>query len=326
MQRTRVFISALLALLASGALAQPSQLILTAAGHATELYGAGGVEAPQDGHMINVTAGPQLTSFNLVHGDGSVSTGGNFHATAGGLIGLLQVYAFAYETYGTDGAGHTVASGYSTSSGNAFFSDSIVASAPGAANGTPITYTASFKVSGTHSVPDSGDFGGYECYLSAHMSLSDNVNSSDTPNWYSPAHTEQSTTLIVSLNTLIGRTIRVSAQMQNEAYVSSNAQTARSAVSDYTGAGSVTLSASLPGANLIGASGHNFGPSCPGDLNGDDQVDDADFVIFAAAYNTLDCADPAMPAGCPADLNGDGVVDDADFVLFVAAYNELVCP
>jgi hypothetical protein len=65
---------------------------------------------------------------------------------------------------------------------------------------------------------------------------------------------------------------------------------------------------------------------CPGDLNSDNQVDDADFVLFAGAYNLLDCADPAMPSGCPADLNTDRFVDDADFVLFATAYNELVCP
>lgn len=65
---------------------------------------------------------------------------------------------------------------------------------------------------------------------------------------------------------------------------------------------------------------------CVGDLNLDGVVEDFDFVVFAAAYNTLDCADVTMPAGCPSDLNGDGFVDDADFVLFAAAYNELLCP
>ncbi|MBY0112389.1 MAG: hypothetical protein K2Y21_06175 [Phycisphaerales bacterium] len=65
---------------------------------------------------------------------------------------------------------------------------------------------------------------------------------------------------------------------------------------------------------------------CPGDLNADTTVDDTDFVIFAEAYNRLDCADPMMPAGCPADLNADGFVDDADFVLFAEAYNALLCP
>lgn len=65
---------------------------------------------------------------------------------------------------------------------------------------------------------------------------------------------------------------------------------------------------------------------CPGDLNLDGQVDDSDFVFFLAAYNILDCADPAMPAGCPSDINHDGAVDDQDFVEFLARYNELVCP
>jgi hypothetical protein len=67
-------------------------------------------------------------------------------------------------------------------------------------------------------------------------------------------------------------------------------------------------------------------PVCPGDLNGDTIVDDADFVLFADAYNLLDCLDPLMPVGCPSDLNSDQFVDDADFVLFADAYNALLCP
>lgn len=66
--------------------------------------------------------------------------------------------------------------------------------------------------------------------------------------------------------------------------------------------------------------------SCPGDLNGDLFVDDSDFVIFAAAYELLDCSAPGMPAGCPSDLNADLFVDDSDFVIFAAAYEALVCP
>lgn len=69
-----------------------------------------------------------------------------------------------------------------------------------------------------------------------------------------------------------------------------------------------------------------FASGCPGDLNGDQFVDDSDFSVFAQAYNVLDCADPTMPAGCPADLNGDGIVEDGDFSIFVVAYNELLCP
>lgn len=69
-----------------------------------------------------------------------------------------------------------------------------------------------------------------------------------------------------------------------------------------------------------------YGAACAGDLNGDSIVDDADFVLFAAAYDLLICSDPSMPAGCPADLNRDGFVDDGDFGVFANAYDVLTCP
>lgn len=84
-------------------------------------------------------------------------------------------------------------------------------------------------------------------------------------------------------------------------------------------------------ASIVSSSGFSFtatldSDTCVGDLNLDGFVDDLDFVIFSAAYNLLDCADPSMPAGCPADLNHDTFVDDADFIIFVPAYNALLCP
>jgi len=67
-------------------------------------------------------------------------------------------------------------------------------------------------------------------------------------------------------------------------------------------------------------------PVCVGDLNEDGLVEDADFVLFLAQYNILDCADATMPNFCSADLNFDGFVDDADFVIFLKGYNDLLCP
>lgn len=58
--------------------------------------------------------------------------------------------------------------------------------------------------------------------------------------------------------------------------------------------------------------------SCPADLNGDAMVDDADFVLFATAYNEF--------VTMAADFSGDGQTDDADFVIFATAYNALICP
>lgn len=60
---------------------------------------------------------------------------------------------------------------------------------------------------------------------------------------------------------------------------------------------------------------------CPADFNADWQVDQGDFVQFAAAYNDFLC-----DASCPEDLNGDSVVDNTDFVIFAQAYSEFLCP
>lgn len=60
---------------------------------------------------------------------------------------------------------------------------------------------------------------------------------------------------------------------------------------------------------------------CPGDLNEDGLVDDADFVEFLPSYNAL--VIPEASKLC--DWNGDGLVDDTDFVFFVGYYNTLLC-
>lgn len=67
-------------------------------------------------------------------------------------------------------------------------------------------------------------------------------------------------------------------------------------------------------------------PDCVGDIDENGLVDDADFVMFLAQYNVLDCADENMPDFCTADFNFDGFVDDADFLEFIKGYNDLLCP
>jgi hypothetical protein len=66
--------------------------------------------------------------------------------------------------------------------------------------------------------------------------------------------------------------------------------------------------------------------ACPGDFNNDNMTDDADFVIFADAYNALLCPGGTVITSCPWDINGDGEVSDADFALFTDGYNALLCP
>ena len=81
----------------------------------------------------------------------------------------------------------------------------------------------------------------------------------------------------------------------------------------------------VPNVTLKSCASAVYSP-CPGDLDMSWFVDDADFLLFAAAYALGDCSDPAMPDGCPADLNYDGIVDAADFVLFLPSYDEGFCP
>lgn len=57
---------------------------------------------------------------------------------------------------------------------------------------------------------------------------------------------------------------------------------------------------------------------CPADINFDGFVDDADFVLFACAYDELATTD--------ADLTLDEQTDDSDFVVFAVAYDALICP
>jgi len=61
---------------------------------------------------------------------------------------------------------------------------------------------------------------------------------------------------------------------------------------------------------------------CPCDLTNDGVVDDADFVVFANAYDALIMSGAYQGA----DLTGDAQCDDADFVLFAAGYDALICP
>jgi hypothetical protein len=60
---------------------------------------------------------------------------------------------------------------------------------------------------------------------------------------------------------------------------------------------------------------------CPADLNADAAVDDQ-LICPLVCFDEFFCYQEEF---CPADLNHDLFVDDADFVLFATAYNALLC-
>ena len=55
---------------------------------------------------------------------------------------------------------------------------------------------------------------------------------------------------------------------------------------------------------------------CPGDFNGDRQINGADLGLMIAAWGSC--------SGCPEDLNGDGLVNGADLGLMIAGWG--ACP
>ena len=55
-------------------------------------------------------------------------------------------------------------------------------------------------------------------------------------------------------------------------------------------------------------------------------MDDADAWRFMFQYDVMVCDGLRDAVFCSADLNRDGLVDDADFSLFAVAYDGFGCP
>lgn len=55
---------------------------------------------------------------------------------------------------------------------------------------------------------------------------------------------------------------------------------------------------------------------CPADINGDDQVDVNDFIMFNSAF-------ASSCLGCPEDISGEGVVDVNDFLILNSMFGQL---
>ena len=269
-----------------------------------------------------------------------------------GSVGPVSMFGTA--TGGFNSSGHAalhVEYGTIRASGQAFgslnanvkgtFHDDITITAPGVPNGTAGSLTFTVITSGT--VGSTSGSSGATWTLSADVGGGvTEINRSGTQ--YSPALASGAYvgdpvgvhTATVTFQFGVISSLNVELQCAADAANAPGPQSGEAHygspfVARWGGISQVKAGAtSIPLFSVSSASGTNWGnPAaayCPGDLNNDGFVDDSDFVSFATAYNTLDCADPAMPAGCPADLNADGVVDDLDFVVFAAAYNDLICP
>jgi hypothetical protein len=78
-----------------------------------------------------------------------------------------------------------------------------------------------------------------------------------------------------------------------------------------------TIDLGIPGAGLPGIADigcAEFLPGCVGDLNGDQVIDAADFIILAANFGTVE----ALPY--QGDINQDTIVNTADFTVLAARF------
>ena len=65
----------------------------------------------------------------------------------------------------------------------------------------------------------------------------------------------------------------------------------------------------------------NLVPLCPGDFNGDSDVDGSDLAVFAADFGRTDCA-----GDCGVDFDEEGGVDGSDLAVFAADFGRTDCP
>ena len=250
--------------------------------------------------------------------------GGTATASSFGQPGLMRIKCSSGYTYVIRSP---TAGGQASGNGLVDESDFVTVGSPTLPAGTVVQINFGMLLDGTVLTPWSAQLRpGIAAYMFANMRASgvigDKILSITVPQY--DLHDLRS-----SILAKVGETLSFRYSMQAACTLASDIADIRFVSCDFYGGARPFLTAQNPNVTLVSASGFDYtgvAQPCRADLNGDNVVDDADFVLFAAAYNILDCADPSMPAGCPADLNGDGFVDDADFVIFVGAYNELVCP
>lgn len=65
--------------------------------------------------------------------------------------------------------------------------------------------------------------------------------------------------------------------------------------------------------------------TCPGDFDGDFDVDGSDLAVFAADFGRTDCCETSVPP-CEGDFDGDCDVDGSDLAVFAADFGRTDCP
>lgn len=188
-------------------------------------------------------------AFSLQAIDRTAQLGPSAQATGRflGSVGLLKVYAGASYPLGGDGL--------ATSTVTSSFYDTIAVSGAGLAVGTPVSYRLDFSISGSvlGALPDP-TFG---AFATASVSLQDDfTRQAVVMNW----DNRQNATGIYSLtlNTTVGHSLILAADLKAGARVQGNSVNARSAEADFYHSARYALTPSVAGLNVLGMSGHDY--------------------------------------------------------------------
>lgn len=175
-------------------------------------------------------------------GPGAVATGRFLGST-----GLLKAYAGAsYPLHGDGLASSTVTSS---------FYDTILVSGAGLAVGTPVSYRLDFSISGSvlGAQPDP-TFGAFA--TSSLWMRDESTGRAVALNW----DNRQNATGLYSLtlNTTVGHSLFLFADLKAGARVQGNSLNARSAQADFYHSAHYALTPSVAGLNIVGLSGHDY--------------------------------------------------------------------
>ena len=188
-------------------------------------------------------------AFSLQAIDRTAQLGPGSEATGRflGSVGLLKVYAEASYPLGGDGQ----ASSTVTSS----FYDTILVSGAGLAVGTPVSYRLDFSISGSvlGALPDPT----YGAFATSTLSLQDDfTRQAVVMNWDNRKNATGVYSL--TLNTTVGHSLILSADLKAGARVQGNSVNARSAEADFYHSARYALTPSVAGLNVVGMSGHDY--------------------------------------------------------------------
>ena len=198
---------------------------------------------------IDLSFDPRAFSLQTLDRVAQVSNGGKAVGLFLGSIGLLKAYASAATPLG---------GGLVTSTVTSSFADTIAVSGAGLAPGTPVSYRLDFSIQGSVLTSPSGAIPG--AFADAGVTLQDdNTYQAVSFSWSDKTKAPGVYSLV--LNTQVGHSLVLYANLNVGAQVGSNSLTGRFAEADFYHSARYALVPSVAGLNTVGSSGHDFAAS-----------------------------------------------------------------